>query len=231
MTNHIFVTGMMRSGTNLAQIILTNHPSLFVTSQPFFQLYLDVKQIFNDEHSLKRLLPLSDGIKGGESELNLFSNWLENRKFNENETARLLEKATTAKGSGCNELKGKLNASQGTFFQIWKQLHYSKVKHFDKEDSLFIGSKDSFCEEYIPSFIKKGIHCLVILRDPRAVIASACHGRYHSEVGGRYPLLMLIRLWRKSVAYALAFQKHPYVQFVRYEDLTKKKCDFFTEDF
>lgn len=221
MSQQLFVTGMMRSGTSLAQIILTNHPKLFVASQPFHQLYVDVKQLFLNEYGLKKLLPLGDGLDADTGERELFSSWLNERRFDEQETARLVEGSITGKGGDATNLTGKLSAKPGSFFSIRYELHQSLAKYFNHHATQFIGSKDAFCEEYIPSLVNNNIRCLIIIRDPRAVIASACHGRYHKQVGDRYPLLMLIRLWRKSAAYWLAFRNHPLVHTMRYEDLVQ----------
>jgi hypothetical protein len=229
MTQQIFVTGMMRSGTNLTQVLLTNHPQLFVASQPFFQLYVDIKQLFLGEHGLHKLLPLGDGMDSVETERELFRNWLHKRRFDDTETAHLVARAATGKGGGSAELVGRLSAKPGTFFSIRNDLHSSLANHFGQQGSLFIGSKDAFCEEYIPSLVDEGIRCLLVVRDPRAMIVSACHGRYQEGVGDRYPFLMLVRLWRKSAAYWLAFRNHPLVHTIRYEDLTRNTNDTLRE--
>jgi len=218
----LFITGMMRSGTSLAQTILDNHPQLFVAPQPFYQLYLDIKQLFLDEHNLHSLLPLGDGMDAGNSERNLFNKWLHVRNFNEPETAWLIERSITGKSGGACAAGGKLSAKPGTFFSIRNELHTSLSKHLCSQTPAYIGSKDAFCEEYVPELINNNVHCLLIIRDPRAVIASACHGIYFKSVGDRYPLLMLIRLWRKSAAYWLALRNSPLAQAVRYEDIVAK---------
>lgn len=215
----LFVTGMLRSGTSLIQVLLTNHPEIFVAYQPYYQFYVSLKQRFLEEHGLKKVLPLGDGMDSDEEERNLFKQWLRNRLFGPEETASLVEEATAGKGGSAKELADKIIALPGTFLDIQTQLHMLLAGHFKRGVSQFIGSKEVLCEEYIPALIDLSEHCLIIVRDPRAVIASACHGRYHKEVGDRYPLLMLIRLWRKSAAYWLAFRNNPLVHAIRYEDL------------
>ncbi len=60
---------------------------------------------------------------------------------------------------------------------------------------------------------------MLILRDPRDVVASLNHGR-GPEYGGRLkPTLFNIRNWRKSVAYALHLEGCPGFLWLRYEDL------------
>ena len=45
MGRRVFITGMIRSGTTLAQTLLTNHPDAFGVYQPFHQLYIDVEAV------------------------------------------------------------------------------------------------------------------------------------------------------------------------------------------
>jgi hypothetical protein len=84
-----------------------------------------------------------------------------------------------------------------------------------------IGSKESYCEEYIPYFLTEGARVIQIIRDPRDIIASLNYGR--GEVfGGRIrPHLLNLRQWRKSVAFALQYARDPDFLAVRYEDLVR----------
>ena len=101
-------------------------------------------------------------------------------------------------------------------------LHASLATRFSRDDAGQVGSKEVLCEEYLPAMTSEGIHCLLIVRDPRAVIASANHGRYRAQVGDRYPLLMLVRLWRKSARAWLAMAGTDNATVVRYEDLVAR---------
>lgn len=222
---HLFITGMLRSGTSLIQTILSNHRQLFIAYQPFYQLYVDIKQLFFKEHDLKMLLPLGDGMDSSESEDDLFQNWLMNRHFDTSEVSKLTTRSTLGKGASAPELSGKLLAKPGSFIDIHKHLHALLADHYRSNAPLFIGAKEVLCEEYVPAFVRASQRCILIGRDPRAVIASASHGRYKEETGDRYPLLMLIRLWRKSVAYWIALSTNPFVYTVRYEDLTSNSVD------
>jgi len=210
---------MLRSGTTLLQTLLTSHPNLFVARQPFFQFYLDTKERFLHESGLSRPLPLGDGTDDAVGERLLFKSWLDDRQFDNTETDLLVRRATTAKGGGAQNLGEKLKASPGNFHAIRRQLHASLAERHEQLGCQFIGAKEVLCEEYLPALIDHSVRCLLIIRDPRAVIASASHGRYRESVGDRYPLLMLIRLWRKSAAYWMSFRDHEIAQIVRYEDL------------
>lgn len=215
----IFVTGMLRSGTTLIQILLTNHPGLFVAYQPYHQLYVDIKQLFLDAHGLKRPLPLGDGLDTSAAERTLFDRWLRTNKLSENQISYLVERCATGKGGGASKPEGAVLVNTGTFFDIQHQLHALLASRFGKGSAIKTGAKEVLCEEFVPGLVAQLIRCLLIIRDPRAVIASACHGSYRQAVGDHYPLLMLIRLWRKSAAYWLGFKNEPLVCSIRYEDL------------
>lgn len=215
----VFVTGMLRSGTTLIQTLLTNHPRLFVAYQPFHQLYVDVKQMYLEENGVSRLLPLDNGSPAGGAERAGFLSWLESRRFDASEVERLAERATGGKGGGIAEL-GRLQASPGSFMEVRESLHGSMALRATGRLPDVIGSKEILCEEYVPALLGAGVRCVLIIRDPRGVIASANNGRYRDMVGDLYPLMMLIRLWRKSAAYWLKYRNHPMVMAVRYEDLS-----------
>jgi len=206
----LFITGMLRSGTTLIQTLLTNHPQLFVGYQPFYQFYLECKQRFLDIQGINRFLPLGDGLEDSLELRSQLNQWLEEYVYSEVDVATLMASATQAKGGGARELDGLLHCESGTFIDLHAEIHHTLASRYKPEAKL-IGAKEVLCEEYL--------RCLIIIRDPRAVIASASFGRYRDSVGDRYPILMLIRLWRKSAAYWLKFQTHPLVHVLRYEDL------------
>lgn len=215
----VFVTGMLRSGTSLLQTLLTNHPELFVAYQPFHQLYVDTKQMFLDEQGWQRLLPLGDGMEAADDEPVRFARWLASRTFDADEISGLVARATTGKGGGAADLAPGPVPCPATFLALCQALHAHLAAQFAREHASCVGSKEVLCEEYLPALAAGGVRCLLIVRDPRAVIASANHGRYREQVGDRYPLLMLVRLWRKSAQAWLRMARHPGVVVLRYEDL------------
>ncbi|RAP58435.1 sulfotransferase [Oleiagrimonas sp. MCCC 1A03011] len=217
----IFVTGMLRSGTSLLQTVLTNHPEVFVVYQPFHQLYVDVKAYFLQTKGIERPLPLGDGTDGAVNEDKQFFDWLRETRFDRGQAERLIRRSVIGKGGSCRTLSEELPVISGTFHELLECLYGALARHFGRSSAHWLGSKEVLCEEYIPYLIRRQTRCLLIVRDPRAVIASANSGRYRDIVGDCYPTLMLARIWRKSVAYALSLGASPHVQVVRYEDLTQ----------
>jgi len=217
----LFVTGMLRSGTSLLQILLTNHPELFVAYQPFNQLYVDVKERFLDSAGIKRLLPLGDGISGPVHEAERFQQWLRITEFEREDAIQLIRRSVTGKGGGATEWAPELPAVGRRFIDIQRDLHEALARHFGKSGATWRGSKEILCEEYLPHLLDQGRRCVLVVRDPRAMIASANNGRYKNTVGDCYPILMLARIWRKSVAYALELEGSPQFLVIRYEDLVQ----------
>lgn len=225
MSQQVFVTGMLRSGTTLVQTLLTNHPRAFVAYQPFHQLHVDVKEVFLSSRGIKRNLPLGDGMDESPVEASQFRDWLMTHRFSDAEAQSLADHATVAKGGGGSEFAGRLSARAGTFFQIRENLLGQVAEYFGQAQTPVVGAKEVLCEEYVAAMCDADVKCVIVLRDPRAVIASANQGSYRESVGDRYPLLMLVRLWRKSVAHCLALQRVPGVSVVRYEDLVANPFD------
>jgi hypothetical protein len=78
------------------------------------------------------------------------------------------------------------------------------------------------CEEFIPSLLENGYKCIIILRDPRDVLASANYPRGEKYLGDRKPTLFLLRTWRKSAEFAWALRNTPGFFHLRYEDLVTR---------
>jgi hypothetical protein len=63
------------------------------------------------------------------------------------------------------------------------------------------------------------------VRDIRDVIASTNFGKGNTYMGEILPTLYHIRMWRRSVAYALALDSCPSFHRVRYEDLVQRPLE------
>jgi hypothetical protein len=88
-----------------------------------------------------------------------------------------------------------------------------------EKSAAWFGAKETLCEEYLPCVLDHGGAGVVILRDPRDVLASLNHGRGEEFGGTAKPTLFNLRHWRKSVAFALHLQRHERFAWVRYEDV------------
>ena len=168
----LFLSGMLRSGTSLIQTLLTNHPELFVAYQPYHQFYLDCRREFLKIHGLQKFLPLSDGLDGDAKERGQFKDWLLHHEFDQIQKDNLVARAMLGKGGGGSELHGELTVQVGTFIDIHAQIHAELAARY-KSGVTYAGAKEVLCEEFIPAFVAASMRCILIIRDPRAVIASA----------------------------------------------------------
>jgi hypothetical protein len=92
---------------------------------------------------------------------------------------------------------------------------------YGKTDVLYTGSKEVYCEEFVPLFLEGGLKVVIIIRDPRDILVSAHFGKGAEYVGKGLPTLYALRSWRKSVAFSLAYQDNPDFLFIKYEDLAR----------
>ncbi len=224
----LFVTGMQRCGTTLLEKLLCNHPQVSVLSQPLPFLFLEAKRSF-----LQR-------IGRGQDQFPLGDLFLENAYTEAEFTRYLLDYcidgqtlknlfAAMESYSGqqtrfdelkLNSLIDRFSAAEllPTLSRLYREFaHKSGAERF--------GGKETICEEFLPYFLRRGCKCLMILRDPRDMLASLNYGR-GLEYGGRLkPTLSNLRNWRKSVAYALHLQGRSGFTWIRYEDLVLKPIE------
>ena len=207
-----FVTGMQRSGTTLLEKLLSNHPQVSILSQPFPFLLLECKRSFLRRFGLENArFPLG----------NLF---LEDAYSTEDFSAHLVEHtvgrrvlrelfAAMADFSGQytrfdnSEVEAVLDRLiPGDLMTTLAQL-YREFAH--KTGAERFGGKETICEEFLPYLLARDCKCLVIVRDPRDILASLNCGRGPQYAGSLKPTLFNLRNWRKSVAFVLHLQRDP----------------------
>jgi hypothetical protein len=98
--------------------------------------------------------------------------------------------------------------------------YYLENSNYCKKSKI-CGTKETYCEEYIPFFLGYKDKVMLIIRDIRDIITSLNHGEGEKYSGIPKPHLFNIRTWRKGIAYALNFKKENNLFILRYEDLVK----------
>lgn len=221
----VFVTGMARSGTTLLDKLLSLHPDAAVASQPLPLLYVWVKRAFWESsrrdsapNPVAEHYPLNDLFGELSYPPEEFLTFLQTYPLTTPFCRRLLLEMVPFAGQYTKPaepfrvLAGYQPSSVYDFvthYCIWLATAPRRV----------IGSKETTCEEYIPYFLASGAKVVMLIRDPRDVLTSLNHGE-GPRFGGRIkPHLFNLRQWRKSIAFALAYQSHPQVLTMRYEDL------------
>lgn len=220
----LFVTGASRSGTSLLDKLLSQHPMIEVLSQPLPQLYTGVKRQFLRAAltPIEQTFPLNDLFDSNFRPPELFTEYL------------------CSSHLAPDWLKGILRAMSGYLGQFTRPqsplsalipnapirmaefvAHYQAAVS-NRSDVPIRGSKEVFAEEFIAGFLQAGTRVLLLVRDPRDVVASAFGKCGADHVGSGLPLLFVLRQWRKSVAFALHHAHNPKFRLLRYEDLV---CD------
>ena len=219
----LLVTGCYRSGTTLLEKLLHLQPQVTVASQPMPALYHVVKQRFLDARGLQRRYPLDhlfleDAYTAEDLAAFLASYRLDDRDLDE----VFAQLSRHAEGHWTPEIAGMRKAfAPGTFLRQLEVLRACIARLFPRaEPQRFVGSKEILCEELVPFLVAHGCTCILVIRDPRDVIASVNFGVRYTGMGELRPILYTLRAWRKSVALALA--GHPRVRVVRYEALAAR---------
>ena len=221
----LFVTGMQRSGTTLLEKILSTHGEISLLSQPFPFLFIDVKREFFHRLGLTPppypLGPLFLETRySGDDLARFLAGHVVARPAVEEAFAAMEGFSGQYTKFDEERLEGAFRAFQpGDLTAAWAQL-CRLLAH--APETLWLGSKETLCEEFLPFLLDRGVRALVILRDPRDILASLNHGEGRHFAGRPKPTLFNIRNWRKSVAFALHLESHPNFQWLRYEDLVSE---------
>lgn len=224
----LLVTGMQRSGTTLLEKLLASHPEISLLSQPFPLLFVEAKRAF-----LRDLLEEAPAYPLGP----LF--------FEERYTPADLARFLSGWRPGPAQVREVFAAMEGFSGQYTRfppaELATAlaglapgdlmdAVSHLYRAlsrapEARIHGGKETICEELLPFLLSRGCRGIVILRDPRDVLASLNHGRGREHGGRLKPTLFNLRNWRKSVAFALHLEAHPGFAWIRYEDLVTRPAE------
>jgi hypothetical protein len=216
---NVFITGMMRSGTTLLAHLLTSHPMICVLPQPAPLLFVDIKKRF-----YKKI--------GHPEQYNVLGHMFGEDRYQQKDLDRFLKTETISKKNIVRvfeemcQYSGKLSAfcdEEILRIQYSGRMLDGVLRHFlSHEKKKVRGIKEVLCEEFIPFLCQKNFKCILIVRDPRDIIHSLNYPqRVVSVSGGEKirPTLWNLRLWRKSVLYALYLANNENFMLVKYEDL------------
>ena len=236
---YLIVLGTQRSGKTLVSRALNMHPNIIVQMEPYFHFFKSCRNIFFRD-VLKKTdfdpdYPMDSGFCKSYEEKYLLQESFTGISFNELDIDELIrmtikqqESAKGQRAPGIIPLLDRLEA--GTAPYVFKQLMGILHEAYFKEGVQLVGLSEGWCDEFMQSLLNiegvdvKCVHCL---RDPRAIVASRnVGGRIHV---GKYPLLFIIRHWRKSIAYSLLHEEHPEYMAVQYENLVMKPELWFQE--
>lgn len=220
-----FITGFLRSGTTLLEKYLHNHPQAVVASQPFPYLFYTVKDAF-----YRRLgvdvprYPLGNLFGERLYLREQFADFLVQYRMSSAEVQSVMERMRGYSGQMTPALLDE-PAPGGKFIDVFREYSARYPQLLAKPGVRCAGSKEVFCEEFIPYFLREGVPVALIIRDPRAVVASIHGGRGANYANAGLSVLHILRSWRKSVAFAIHHAGHPQFHWMRHEQLSLSPGD------
>ena len=217
----LLVTGCYRSGTTLCEKLIHAHPSACVASQPFPIFYFRVKEAFLRSRDLRRRYPLDHLFLEDGYHPEDFFRFLKGYRLTTETIATIFSELRDYElGLWTPEVLGlRDNVTPGLFVDVFRNLHRELPALLKRPRTTLLGSKEIICEEYAPFLSAHDVRTIIVLRDPRDMITSLDYRQRDNKTGAHRPLLYSLRLWRKSVAFALALEDDPCVLWLRYEDL------------
>ncbi len=216
--DNLFLTGMGRSGTTLLEKLLTNHDKILILSQPFPTFFTELKKYFLNTLGIDEYYVLNNGPNDNKYDLNDFIYFLDSYNVSSTEITEIFKKMINYSGQITKPNYNFCNINHTKFIDIYNEL----LILIDTNKSLsYLGSKEILCEEYVPYFLHHGKKAIIIIRDPRDVLASANYPKGKRYLGNKKPTLFLLKSWRKSVEFCFYLKDHKNFHFLRYEDLVK----------
>lgn len=218
----IFITGLYRSGTTLLEKVLQNHQNVFIASQPLPELLLRLKADFLLSKGIEADYPFDHMFCEERYKIYDFLEYLVKKEIDEETLKDIFEEQRGTKSMLTPEFYF-FNIDQlirpGTFYHVYRQVVNFLPKIYRKRNPIYTGSKEVIGEEFIPFLANKGNKALLIIRNPKDVLSSVMFGRGQQYMGDVRPYIHTLRMWRKSVAYAIASANNPDLMVIRYEDL------------
>jgi hypothetical protein len=236
--SRVVVLGPIRSGKTLIGRAMNSHPLVSVQQEPFFFFFKLCRDIYHQDvlkdnydcnHPIESDFCLKPEQKNG------FNDYFERLEFGSEDIVELRKRTIWQQESTGSERAPHINPfldslKPGKATDVLDQLFDVFLKGYPKEGLEYIGFTEAWVDNFIePILSLKGkrhkiIHCI---RDPRQIIASRNFGKNPEKYGGKYPILFLIRHWRKSVAYSIVNRDNPDYMVVKYEQLINSPEEWF----
>lgn len=224
MTAKIFFTisGTYRSGTTMVERMIDQHPQAVVFPQPVPQLWIRAKTEFLNTRGSKDALPLGTLLLDSNNSPAALRTFLNAWPMNPGSViSEIVEAQRHYSGALTSEVDclREMNPKTRGYVEFLHWIYHSLAKSSVKPLATAIGAKEILIEEFTSALISSGHRVILVVRDPRRVIASSIAPGGLAYSGRVRPTLFSLRVWRKSVAFALAFSDHPRVHIVKYEEL------------
>jgi hypothetical protein len=238
--SQFLISGMFRSGTTMLARMLHANPNIVCASDPFAPIFKSFRNSVSEDllDTFDPNAPLHDYYL--DRKQNALFQEMQERDFSQKILPREVVALQGQIKKHClpysplivpylNELDG------ASYEQLFESAIKIILKVYGNEKEQTIGFKEVWVNEFTPHFqkLKAGNRIIHLIRDPRSVVAS------NFASGSTYPLLFLVRQWRKIATLAWNYaQGSSDVKLIRFEDLLSKPeavarelCEFLSVDF
>ncbi|WP_420386052.1 sulfotransferase family protein [Roseivirga sp.] len=220
----LILAGVFRSGTTFLARALNSHPQLNIASDPFFEFFKVARNIWfrDSDPKYDDRQPLEDYFLKGENYYRSFHDNFETIRFESSDIEELKRQIPRNAGIFSPAVLPFLHKIRpGLAFEVFEQLLEIVELAYPKQDASVTGIKEVWVDEFASPLLEQGYKFVHIIRDPRAIIASN-----KKSSTGAYPILFLIRQWRKSAAFALRNRGRNNFFLIRYEDMVSNPDDY-----
>ena len=235
----ILVIGTLRSGKTLLARALSTNPQTEILKEPYFFYFKQCRNIFFREFFPTLYNPESpmetDFMKGAAIK-DAFKNELPQLQFTKEDIEIFIKLTHKQQENELGERGPKIlpyleKLKPGSAASLFEQLMNIIIEAYGNSETAAVGFSEGWCEEFIEPMLDSfgfDINIIQTIRDPRAVYSSRNKSpRLLEEYGGTYPMLFIVRNWRKSIAYHFHNQKKKKYLGVKYEDVVSKPEKIF----
>ena len=227
---NLLIVGFFRSGTTFLSNILNSHPNAHCVVDPF----INFVKLYRNSIKIKKKIRIQSKNQDLENFILEPKNYLQILEYIKNTKNSFKDKITKKEINffDANLKKDKkyqhkkiCNIKKNIKIKSYKKLLIYYLSEFYRISKIkkkikVIGTKISWCEEYLPIFHRsfRKLKIIYIIRDLRNSISSALNS--HSlEKSAVRPILYYILYWKKSVKYSQAYKEKMLI--IKYEDLQK----------
>lgn len=241
MANYLFGAGTARGGTGLATRMLSVSPAVEIALDPYLGLYKSFRTaavLKQGSVALKSTYQSASPIQDyyfSDTQLQILDCiWASDLSlpFEANERKSLIESMAKRSELSSGDLRGVMGSLDGATFNEWFRNAMSLIETTRKKPNLkWIGIHENWTIEFFVPLAKSfpDAKFMVILRDPRAVIAS---NMKVTDLTLKGHILSYARSLRKMMALTTMYQKMPLFKnrlvVSRFEDMVvepEKECN------
>jgi hypothetical protein len=246
MAKYLFGAGTARGGTGLATRMLSVSPTVEIALDPYLALYKSLRSAAVGKHGSDTLksnfrgeVPIQDYYFSDTQLQVLDAIWASDLSlpFQANERVSLIEMMKKRSVLSSGDLSPVMSKLDGATYLDWFTNAMNLIIETRKKPNLsWVGLHENWTIEFFVPLAKSfpDAKFMIVLRDPRAVIAS---NMKVTDLALKGHILSYARSLRKLLALTLHYQKHPLFKnrlaVARFEDLVvepekhcKRLCDF-----